>query len=61
MNQKVNNCNMEEERPEADFQHNNFSTNYVPFTDFITEKMSEAVVSAVVSDATYRVKELIQV
>lgn len=56
---------MDEDSTELDFhqhnQHNSFSNSYTPFSDFITEKVSDEVVSAVVSDATYRVKELIQV
>jgi hypothetical protein len=67
MNQKFkSSLAMDEDSSELDFhhqnQHNNpFTSTYTPFSDFITEKVSEEVVSAVVSDATYRVKELIQV
>lgn len=67
MNQKFkSNLGMDEDSSELEFhhqnQHNNpYSSGYSPFTDFITEKVSDEVASAVVSDATYRVKELIQV
>lgn len=66
MNQKFkNSIAMDEDSSELDFhhqnQHNPYSSGYTPFSDFITEKVSDEVVSAVVSDATYRVKELIQV
>jgi hypothetical protein len=67
MNQKFkSSLAMDEDSSELEIhhqnQHNNpFTSGYTPFSDFITEKVSEEVVSAVVSDATYRVKELIQV